>query len=82
MLWLFTDGKSTDQDDNTLPADGEEPRKPLTVDDHLETVHRVRCKLFYKKEEEWTELGVGELKLAVIDTTGTQVNKLSSIVCG
>lgn len=64
-------GNGSDDDDEIQVV--EEARRPLTADDHLDTIHKVRSKLFYKKKEEWTELGVGDLKLVDLDGPGTQI---------
>ena len=71
---MLSENQGNDSDDDEVQVI-EEPRKPLTADDDLDTIHTVRSKLFYKKEETWTELGVGDLKLVNVDGQGTQVGQ-------
>lgn len=70
------DEDGDDGDDGEEPQEEEKPKHKSTVDDELEkdALMKTRAKLFYKKGEEFIELGTGNL--LVCKTTGSGVQLL------
>ncbi|XP_065836030.1 nuclear pore complex protein Nup50-like [Oscarella lobularis] len=56
-------GADNDDDDDESNVKAVPETVDHAVDDHLDILHRVRAKLFYKLNNEWKERGVGNLKL-------------------